>query len=210
MFVAVADDDALGRFQEHVRHAPVGAPCGNGLLLGLRVSAAFPDMAEEVHGRVQDLPRIEDRRQRAHLRDVVDVAGPWCRRDAFVGGDVVDDLVQAELEAVLVLADEVEHRVGHREARIRGVALERPIGGGELDNQLVLQDDADALVALDLEGAELEGLRGGRGRPALRQERRGVQKGDDQQTGDRSSHGTFSPCLLAFRGENDRTLTRDT
>src|SRR5690606_27924534 len=58
----------------------------------------------------------------------------------------------------------------------------------QLDDQLVLQDDADLLLAVDLEGTELEGLHARHRRVALRQAQRGVPENYQGHQDDNTLH----------------------
>jgi hypothetical protein len=84
----------------------------------------------------------------------------------------VHDLVEPDLHAVLVLADEIDHRGRHRHGRIGRIAFERAVGRRDLDDDRVAQHDADPGFARDLERAELEGLGAADGRIARRRAHR--------------------------------------
>ena len=131
-------------------------------------------MAEEIDGGHEHLAWVADGRQRTDLSDIVDVARPRVRGESIGGHHIVDNFIEPELQAVLVLAYQIEHGLGHRHAGIGGIALQRAIGCREVENELVLQHDAHSLVAFDLERAELERLGAGNAWPALGQKRSGA------------------------------------
>ena len=147
-------------------------------------------MAVEVHGRVQDLAGVLNRRQRPDVVHGVDVTGPHAGGEPVVLDEMVDDLVEAVLEAVVVALDEAEHVVGHRHRRVVSMSLQFGVRPVELDDELITQDDADEDAALVLEGADLERLGALDIRPHLGGGRGWADQGQDHgKEGDGVSHG---------------------
>ena len=199
--VVVADHRAARRLQEEVGDAPVLAPRPprRGPLL---LAAGLVDVAVEVDGGVQDLAGVHDRGEGPHVGEVVDVRRARRAVDEVPRGEVVDDLVEAELHAVLVAPDQVQHVAGHGEARVGRVAFEGAVGRADVDDEGVPQHEPDPRLAVDLEGADLERLRdlparrrlGGEGGGGGEGGERG-EGGEGGEGGDRrvESHGV-SPC----------------
>ena len=158
-FIVVADDAATRRLVEQVRDAAVRHPLGpvGGPLLG---RAGLARVGVEVARGVQDLPRVPDRRQEADVFRVVDVGGPPVARELPLPHHVVDNLVEPELQAVLVLPDEVEHVVRNRDRRIVPGHLEVPVGPGELHDELIAQHERDRFPPGDVYRGEVEWLDG--------------------------------------------------
>ena len=189
--IAVADNHAVGRLEEHVRHAAVRPACRHRFRLRFRAAAAFADVAEEIHRGVENLARVLNRREDPDLRHVVDVARTRARRQPLVRRDVIGDFVEPELQPVFVLADQIQHGVGHRHPRIYRIALELPVCGLDLDDHLVLQHHADLLFAFDLERSQLEGLAARRPRADLAGQRNtgcDRQHHEHAELHDQSSH----------------------
>ena len=147
---------ASTRLHEEVWHTAIFATLTTSLL-AVRVVSGLVDVTVEVHGCVQNFPRIHDRRQRLDFIEIVDPLGTSAG-DHVVRHDVVHDLVQASLHAVLVARDQLEHVGGKRNRRIRGVSLQRGVRSVQLDDVLVAQYDRDLGCALDFEGADFEWL----------------------------------------------------
>ena len=147
---AVADDRALARLQEEIGHAAILAPLPPGfgpLLLG----AGLVDVAVEVDRRVEDLARVQDGREGVHVVEIVDV-GRAVRAQHVVLDQVIHDLVEAPLEAVLVALDQLQHVPRGLDTGVVGIPLEGVVGGVDLDDELVAKNQRHGGGALDLEG----------------------------------------------------------
>jgi hypothetical protein len=118
-----------------------------GALLGLDAGRVLHVVA----AAVQDDVRL-DGGQDLHGLDVVGVGRAGGRARV---GHGVDPLLQAGL----VPRDQLLHVRGH--GHLRGaLRLQGRVGGGEVDDLRVVEDDADEGLSSALEGAELEGLLG--------------------------------------------------
>ena len=192
--IAVADNHAVGRLEEHVRHTAVRPACRNGFRLRFRAAAAaFADVAEEVHGGVENLARVLNRREDPDLAHVVDVARPRRRGEPLVRRDVVGDFVEAELQPVFVLADQIQHGVGHRDPRIDGM-LRSSCRFAASSSTIILSCSTmpDPLFAFDFERPELERL-------AARRRRAGLTRQLDaaRRDSDRHEYAELPPSVVA-------------
>jgi hypothetical protein len=152
--ITVADDGTPARFEEQVWHAAILAtlpPGRRSLLLG----APFVNMAVKVDRRVEYFARIHNRRERAELFDVVHVIRPILL-NSFAGNQVVDDLIQAALQAVLIPLDELQHIFRRRYFGVDRIPLKCEVCCLDVDNEAVAQNDADTRNAANLEGSDLE------------------------------------------------------
>ena len=156
--VAVADDGALGRFQEKIRHAAVFSASAPGFGAFFR-RPLFVHVAVKIHGGVKDFPWIDNRRQRPKRINIVYIVRSIAARELCVQDQVVDDLVEAGLQTILIPADQFLHVGGHREHRIHPVRLQRRVRFIEIDDQAVAQDDPDARCSLDFKRSKFEDLR---------------------------------------------------
>ena len=76
-------------------------------------------------------------------------AGALLPFERLLLNQMVDDLVQPVLEAVLVHADELQHVFRHGHLGVVGIHLEEGIRGVQLDDELLPEHEADRFASVD-------------------------------------------------------------
>ena len=198
--VAGPDHGAARRLEIEIGHAAVLAALTDGFL-PLPFGRVRGDAAVEVARRVQNLARVHDGREDPDLIDVVDVLRASGTGEPLIGHRLVDDLVQAPLESVLVAADEVEHVRRRRHSRICAVPLEHFVRQFDVDDEGVTQHEPDARNVSDRERPHLErfheydprDILGGDGDRGEEDRNHAKRKGPcgRSSSGRRCSHGSF-------------------
>jgi hypothetical protein len=137
----------------------------------------------KVHSRVEDFARIQDRRHGLYRFHIVHVIGTRGGQ-AVVRREVIDDLDKPRPQSRLVPLDQIDHVARGGEFR----AGHRRVGGGNVDNQAVSQNEPDGWGLADFERPNFERF-GGLG-PGLGLDRKRGHHGDDEA---RDERGCGSP-----------------
>ena len=116
-------------------------------------------MAVEINSCVQNLTGIDDRGQCPDRIHIMDEFSAVVSGESAVQNEVVDDLVETRLQAVLIPADQFFHVRGHRQGRIHRTRLQGRVRLVEIGDQAVTQNDPDPWSSLDFERSELKDLR---------------------------------------------------